>query len=200
MKQLVISLVLAAFTGAGAFAQDSAADRAALLKYLEKTRAELVNATKGLSTEQWNFKPATNRWSAAEIVEHLAAAEDMLFETVRDKVMTSAVVSPSPEAKTDDEFILKNIPDRTRKVQAPEPLVPSKRFGSPEESLKHFGNSRAKTIAYAKETKGLREHAMESPLGKKFDAHQWLLFIGAHSERHTKQLLEVKQDPAFPKK
>jgi len=61
----------AAFTGASAFAQDSAADRAALLKYLEKTRAELVNATKGLSTEQWNFKPAADRWSVAEIAEHL---------------------------------------------------------------------------------------------------------------------------------
>jgi len=40
---------------------------------------------------------------------------------------------------------------------------------------------------------------MDSPLGKKMDAYQWILFIAAHSERHTKQLLEVKADPNFPK-
>jgi hypothetical protein len=31
------------------------------------------------------------------------------------------------------------------------------------------------------------------------DGYEWLLFIGAHSERHTKQILEVKADPNFPK-
>ena len=42
-------------------------------------------------------------------------------------------------------------------------------------------------------------HAAESPLGKNLDPYQWLLFIAAHSERHTKQMLEVKADPNFPK-
>ncbi len=28
----------------------------------------------------------------------------------------------------------------------------------------------------------------------------WILFIAAHSERHTKQINEVKADPSFPKK
>jgi len=31
------------------------------------------------------------------------------------------------------------------------------------------------------------------------DGYEWLLFIGAHSERHTKQMLEVKASPDFPK-
>ncbi len=41
---------------------------------------------------------------------------------------------------------------------------------------------------------------MDSPLGKKLDAYEWVLFIAAHSERHTKQILEVKADPNFPRK
>jgi len=40
---------------------------------------------------------------------------------------------------------------------------------------------------------------MDSPLGKQLDAYQWVLFIAAHSERHTKQIDEVKADPHFPK-
>jgi hypothetical protein len=38
----------------------------------------------------------------------------------------------------------------------------------------------------------------DSPLGK-LDGYEFLLFTGAHSERHTKQMLEVRADPNFPK-
>jgi hypothetical protein len=67
--------------------------------------------------------------------------------------------------------------------------------------LKHFQESRAKTIEFLKDTKELRQHALESaPLGKTLDGYEWVLFIAAHSERHTKQIEEVKADPNFPKK
>ena len=54
--------------------------------------------------------------------------------------------------------------------------------------------------AFLKKTKDLREHAITSPLGKELDGYEWVLFIAAHSERHTKQIDEVKADPNFPKK
>ena len=36
--------------------------------YLADTRNALVDAVKGLSEAQWKFKPAPDRWSAAEVV------------------------------------------------------------------------------------------------------------------------------------
>jgi hypothetical protein len=54
-------------------------------------------------------------------------------------------------------------------------------------------------MEFLKSTRGLRVHVVDSPLGQPLDAYQWLLFISAHSERHTKQILEVKADPNFPK-
>ncbi len=175
-------------------------ERTKAIEYLEKTRADVFAATKGLSAAQWNFKPATNRWSVAEVTEHLAAAEDFLRAMIHDKVMTAPARSAGEDVAALDEFVLKAIPDRSVKVQAPEPLQPNNRFGSPKESLKHFKASRAQTIAFLKETKGLRDHAIDSPLGKKLDGYEWVLFIAAHSERHTKQLNEVKADANFPKK
>jgi len=175
-------------------------DRAAGLKYLETTRAGVMKATKGLSEAQWNFKPATNRWSVAEVTEHIAAAEDLLRGMVQEKVMTSPARTQPEDLKALDKLIISQVPDRTIKRQAPEPLIPSNRFHSPKDSLKHFAESRAKTVKFLKDTKDLREHAMDSPLGKKLDAFQWVLFLAAHSERHTKQIEEVKADPNFPKK
>jgi len=135
----------------------------------------------------------------AEVTEHIAAAEDLLMGMIQAQVMKSPARTEAVDLKATDDFILQAIPDRSKKLQAPEPLVPNNRFGSPKDSLKHFQASRAQTIKFLKETKDLREHAMDSPLGKSLDAYQWLLFISAHSERHTKQINEVKADPNFPK-
>ena len=168
--------------------------------YLDKTRAGVTAATQGLSEAQWNFKPAPERWSVAEVTEHIAAAEDFLMGMIQGQVMAGPARAEPTDVKAIDDFVLMAIPDRTNKLKAPEPLIPTNRFHSPADSLKHFTESRAKTLAFLKETKGLRDHAIDSPLGKKLDAYQWVLFIAAHSERHTKQILEVKADPNFPKK
>ena len=113
------------------------------------------------------------------------------------------MASPAGEAGRDfkktDEAVLMMVPDRSHKAQAPEPLVPSNRFGSPDGSVKHFLESRATTENFLKSTAGLRDHVMDSPLGK-LDGYEFVLFIAAHSERHTKQINEVKADPNFPKK
>ena len=201
MKPLLIALCLTTLLAPIAKAQNlTPEDRAKAVKYLEKTRADVIAATKGLSDAQWNFKPATNRWSVAEVTEHIAAAEDLLMNLVREQVMKAPARTNAVDVTAIDEFILANVPDRSVKAQAPEPLIPSNRFGSPQDSLKHFEESRAKTIKFLKETRDLRQHAMQSPIGKEFDGYEWLLFIGAHSERHTKQISEVKADPNFPKK
>ena len=92
------------------------------------------------------------------------------------------------------------VPDRTNKIQAPDPLQPTNRFGSPEGSLKHFGESRATTEEFLRKTPDLRGHATENPMGGKWDAHEFILLIAAHSERHTKQIEEVKANKNFPKK
>lgn len=207
MKRLLFGLFLTALLTPALRAQNLPAqagltpeDRDKASKYLEATRAGVVEATKGLSPAQWNFKPAPDRWSVAEVTEHIAAAEDFLMGMINEKVMKAPARTAADDVKAIDEQVLKAIPDRTNKVQAPEPLRPTNRYGSAEASLKHFQESRAKTIEFLKNTNDLRQHAVDSPLGKQLDGYEWLLFIGAHSERHTKQINEVKADPNFPKK
>ena len=193
-------VLLLASGGALAPAQTlSQADRDKAVAYLESTRQGVVDATKGLSPAQWNFKAGPDRWSIAEVAEHIAAAEDYIRGMVVEKVMLAPARPAGEDVVAIDEMIFKMIPDRSHKAQAPEPLKPTNRFGSPEATLKHFVESRATTEDFLKKAPDLREHAMDGPLGKKLDAYEWILFIGAHSERHTRQILEVKADPNFPK-
>jgi hypothetical protein len=174
------------------------ADRDKAVQYLETTKKGVLEATKGLTPAQWNFKPAPDRWSIAECMEHIAAAEDFIRGTVVEKVML-APAAPDRDVVKIDEAIIAGVPDRTNKFQAPEPLKPTNRFGSPQSAIDHFVESRAKTEAFVKDTPGLRDHAADSPVGTKWDAYEFVLLIAAHSERHTKQINEVKADPNFPK-
>jgi uncharacterized damage-inducible protein DinB len=189
------------FAGATALrAQEvTQAEKERTLQYLETTKKGVLEATKGLSEAQWNFKPAPDRWSVAQVMEHIAASEDFIRGVVQEKVMLAPAGEPGRDVKKTDEAVLAMVPDRTTKAQAPEPLVPTNRFGSPESSIKHFVESRATTEDFLKTTTGLRDHVTDSPLGK-LDGYEFVLLIAAHSERHTKQINEVKADPNFPKK
>jgi hypothetical protein len=193
-----VAFAVLALSAVAAAAGLTEAEKKEGLAHLERTRAGLIEATKGLSEAQWKFKPAPDRWSVAEIVEHLAVTEDMLFEFVDTKVMQAPSGKPDRDYKSADKMVLSAIASRNRKVQAPEPLVPKGRW-SPQETLDRFLKGRARTMQFLKSTPGLREHVADSPLGQPLDAYQWLLYTSAHTERHTKQLLEVKADPNFPK-
>lgn len=198
MKKLLGATLATLFLVLGAQAQTlSQADRDRALQYLETTRKNVIDATRGLSEAQWNFKPSPFRWSVAQVVEHIAASEDFLRGIEEDRVL-KAPPAPDRDIKQQDEKVLATIPDRAVKASAPPPLRPTNRYGSPEAALKSFSESRAKTIELLKRD-DLRAHAVDSPLGGKLDGYEWLLVIAAHSERHTKQLNEVKADPKFPK-
>jgi len=200
MKLTHLLFLAALLTASAVHAQNpTPAEIKKAMDYLEKTRADVMASTKGLSEAQWNFKPATNRWSVAEVTEHIAAAEDLLMGNIQTNIMKAPPRKETVDLANQDQFVMTAIEDRSHKAQAPEPLQPDNRFKSPQGSLKHFEQSRAKTIAFVKTTKDLRAHAADSPLGKSLDAYEWVLFIAAHSERHNKQILEVKADPGFPK-
>jgi hypothetical protein len=196
---VLIALFLLAGAAVASAQEVTQAEKDKALQYLETTRKGVLEATKGLSEAQWNFKPAPDRWSVAQTMEHIAAAEDYIRGMVKEKIMMAPAGDPGRDVKKTDEGVLAMVPDRTTKVQAPEPLVPTNRFGSPEASLKHFVDSRTTTEDFLKTTTGLRDHVADSPMGK-LDGYEFVLLIAAHSERHTKQINEVKADPNFPKK
>jgi DinB family protein len=179
----------------------SAEERESALKSLQATHDAFLQSIAGLSEKQWRFKPAPDRWSVAEVSEHIAVSESTIFGMVQNKIMTSpADPSQRAEVAGKDEVILTKVPDRSHKAQAPEILKPTNRWATREELTKAFEDSRKATMDYVRTTNDdLRDHFGPHPLLGPMDGYQWILLISAHSERHTKQIEEVKADPNFPK-
>jgi len=192
---LVCALLFACTARAQELTKDEK-DRA--LAYLETSRKDVLDAVKDLSPAQWNFKPAPDRWSVAECMEHIAAAEDYIRGMIESGVM-KAPAAPGRDTAAIDAGIIANVPARKNKVQAPDEIKPTNRYGSPQNSIAHFLESRAKTEEFLRSTPGLRDHATDGPTGQKWDAYEFVLLIAAHSERHTNQIKEVKTDPNYPK-
>jgi hypothetical protein len=176
-------------------------ERDAALRSLQATHDVFLKSIAGLSDRQWRFKPAPDRWSVAEVSEHIAVSESTLLALVQTKFMTSpADPSKRTEVAGKDQIVLERIPDRSHKAQAPEFLKPTNRWATREELTKAFEDSRKATMDYVRTTNDdLRDHFGPHPALGTLDAYQWILLISAHSERHTKQIEEVKADPNFPK-
>lgn len=176
-------------------------DRA--LSSLHGSRKMMVDAVTGLSKEQLTFKPAPEVWSVGEIMEHLALIEEGIYTTAAVDALKTPVATSAQQAdaRKKDEIILKMVPERTQKAQAPESFRPPGRFKSPQEGLAAFKTDRDRSCAFIRETQEpLRAHMMPNPVLGPMDAYQWFLFLGAHTERHVAQILEVKANANFPKK
>jgi uncharacterized damage-inducible protein DinB len=176
-------------------------ERELALKSFQTTRDNFLKSIAGLSQAQWTFKPAPDRWSVAEVAEHITVSESGLFGLVQKQIMSSpATPDKRDQVKGKDEIVLERVPDRSHKAQAPEFLRPTGRWATEADLTKAFEDSRAATMEYIRTTNDdLRDHFFDHPILGTLDGYQWLLLISAHSARHTAQIEEVKADPNFPK-
>ena len=174
------------------------AERKFAVDYLKQTQAELVAAVHGLSDAQLRFKPAPDRWSILECVQHVTLASQNLWE--RQQIAVKQPNDSNRAATLSDETLIKIGEDRTHKTQAPEYFEPVhspyKTFG---ETLQAFNKERNELIDYVKTSQDdMRAHFIKLQVGV-VDSYQCILAISAHTDRHVQQINEVRADPDFPK-
>lgn len=197
---LISGLLLAAAAAYAAEGSMTADERAFLLEQLKNSKKNALASIQGVSATQWTFKPAPNVWSVQECAEHIILAESFIFGGSQQILKTPAVPRPAGSNAEVDRRLVERIQDRSQKATAPEPIVPSGKFATPEDGAREFTARRDKTIDYVKNTTDeLRVHVGQGPAGP-MDAYQFLLLLAAHSSRHTAQIREVQANADYPKK
>jgi len=168
--------------------------------YLAQSKEKFMNAIKGLSKEQLNFKSSPESWSVAECAEHIAISENNIFGAVDGALKNAPDASKRSEIKMNDDDLLKMITNRTNKVKTSEAFVPSGKFGDIDGITKEFTTKRDAHMAFVKDTKDdLRNRVVTFPFAS-MDSYQVIIFMSGHTLRHTAQIEEVKANPNFPKK
>lgn len=175
------------------------AEKQLFFEYINDSYYNLEKSISGLTEEQLNFKPDSTRWSIMETLEHIVLTEPMLFS-----FLTMMMEEPShPELKNQiktDEEIITGILDRSHKTQAPPMLVPKSKFHDTNTALAELRKNRESILEFENTVsiEDLRNHISDMS-GTKVDAYQSMLYIPGHTMRHTLQILEIKNDPNFPK-
>jgi hypothetical protein len=169
---------------------------------VERARQQLLAPLAGLSFDQAAFRNDPNRWSIAEITEHLCHAEaggiNLIWRAAEGVARGTPVwTGESPNSGLSIEDVVQ----RTWRH----------RETSPESALPRIGGPLGYWVAALRGCSGLLAelklvlvglsledviypHAISGPL----DARQRLQFLAFHLHRHRRQIAEVMHHPEFP--
>lgn len=175
-------------------------ERTKVIGYLDESRKQFLASIDGLSEAQWKWKPAPERWSVGETAEHIVLAEALLFGNVRKAVASAPNPAWEEKTKGKTEFIERVMAPRLGKATAPEPIVPGGKM-TQAQVRETFLKQREEIEKFAKETRvALHEYTVEHPfpIFNTLNAYQWLIYVPLHTERHCKQIAEVKGTAGYP--
>ncbi|HKQ87851.1 MAG TPA: DinB family protein [Candidatus Acidoferrales bacterium] len=177
----------------------TAADRDFAAKHLAESRDRLVALVRGLSPTQTAYKPAPERWSIAENLEHVILVE----HRGRGFVENALKQAPDPARHSgypgSAEGLVAMLRDRSHPRRGVEQIQPAGRWPH-DQLLKEFEAARKRTCELlAATTADLHAHFSPHPLFGDLSCFQWLLVLAAHCDRHRAQSEEVMASEGFPR-
>jgi hypothetical protein len=164
-------------------------EKSALLKQLKEGRDALVEALAGVNDDAARQRPAANRWSILECVEHLAIGEEYQLGQA-----LAAQPAASPEVNEKRERLIQERgADRSRPVPASEVAKPAERFAHLHDALQHFLAARDRTIKLVEEfDRDPRTFITTHPVLGQVNCYENLLLMAVHPLRHVKQIEECR--------
>ena len=185
-------------------------DRNHILNELDRTTEALRLELRDISSEQWEFHESRERWSIGEIVEHLEMQNQLHYREISIVMNAPQPLHFRSITEGQDDHFTKYASDPTP-GKARWFLEPIGRFCSKDAGENAFFRARgelrklvASTHVDLRKQFTFRAPAIShtsSPLslGEVRDLHQLLLTGVAHTDRHLKQIRNIKKDERFPK-
>ena len=196
-----LAAVITSVAAAPAAAQHAAsADAAELVEMYYADSHTILKAVYGLSEDQWNFKSSPDRWSIAEVLEHIVLADTWGLETMKkegaDREMSADAVAAAEEQEAG---LVATLKDRSQKFEAPPPFQPTGSFGGPKALVAAFEKDRAAIGSYLEAVDfDMRARYATHPILGEMDMHGWAVFLLEHGNRHLQQIEEVKAAYGYP--
>ena len=166
-----------------------------VLNYLDSERTELLEAIELVPTELRDQPPGPDRWSVAQVLQHLVIIEKRIGMGMTKWVGDAVAGGLGPEPETSsvlNSLDLALIADRSRRRNAPEEVRPNGDLDATS-AWTALEQTRAALRAGVLPGDGLAlgEVIQTHPVLGPINLYQWLLFVGSHEVRHTAQVREI---------
>jgi len=163
-----------------------------LVRDLETERQALRDATQHMSAELVERRPASDRWSVAEILEHLAIVEKQVAMGLAQKIAGGTALAP---LASDDvgpiAFDASRARDRggrfkTGPASEPKGLGIAGAWTALDDSRRVL-----RDLIDRHGMSALHQVVLRHPLFGELNAYEWLAFVAAHDARHRAQILDT---------
>jgi len=167
------------------------------LDYLDTERTDLRAAVELTPLALREQPPAPNRWSVAQVLQHLTLIESRIVPLVRKLVSGARAAGLGPEMETSAILNPRHaakIADRSLRVTAPEETQPPSDVDAAS-ALSALDASRQalRDAVIAGDGLALSEVKYPHPVLGEINLYQWILFVGSHEVRHTAQIREIAE-------
>jgi|ERR1700758_3619005 hypothetical protein len=166
------------------------AEKLGMLRELRVGRDALEKAVAGVDEAMATRKPSQEAWSILDCVEHMVESERYLLTRLH-----AAEHAERPFEKSRREGKIAMLAaDRSRRIEAPEPVHPKGRFETLGEALAAFDATRAEVERWVENCAGdPRSMMTDHPLiVGPVTCAETMIMIAAHPARHAKQIGEIR--------
>lgn len=166
-----------------------------VLAALDSSREALRASMAAIPSEVRTARPAPDRWSPVDIVEHLSLVEARFSAVVGGKIAEALRAGLGPESQGREplpERIRTMLGDRTGKRTAPEAAVPSGRMNEAAAwTAADAARAAFRTAVLSADGMALSGVIHEHPFFGPLNVYQWVELIAAHEMRHVAQVRET---------
>jgi hypothetical protein len=168
-----------------------------LLNHLDENRAALHAAVDAVPPSLRETRPAADRWSVAEVLEHLGRVEEQLTRLLAAKLAQARLtgaLGPERESGRVTDSLDGLALDRRQRIKAGDRVLPQGAMDAATALAtldKTRANLRELIVAHDGLSLGAVNHP--HPAFGVLDGYQWVTFIGTHEARHAAQIREVGQ-------
>jgi uncharacterized damage-inducible protein DinB len=157
-----------------------------MLSQLKSIREDLMRCIMEFTEEQFNQKPAEDRWSAAQVAHHLYTTEKQIVGSLRENLEL--------ESEKAEERDFSFIVDRTRKVKSE--TEPPTQFLEKQDVCALLLESREnlEQLVKKKGEEAFINKSIEDEAFGRMSLKNLVDFIGFHEKRHIAQIEEIKSE------
>lgn len=166
-----------------------------LLDRLDTHRVELRDAVDAVPAGLREQRPSPDRWSVAEILEHLSIVENRIAGILASRIAAARAEGVPEESETGPtvpESFIPMIRDRSRPRVASEASTPGGAMDADAAwaALERSRNALREAVLSG-DGLALGEVTAPNPALGELNLYQWIAFVAGHEARHTDQIREA---------
>ena len=169
-----------------------------LVEYLTEHRRRLHEAVASVPALLRERKPAPDRWSVSEVVEHLSIVEHSVAALLTRKVAAARAngVGPDPDTSSVVATYVRPdvVVDRSVRISAPAPVQPTGTVGTTAGTAA-LAQAHAAMISSLHDANGVNLEGLMAthPAFGRLNMYHWVISIALHDDRHAAQIREIGQ-------